>query len=304
MRFSIAIAPRPPFSTHLEYAKTAFQEGVDRFWIGDTIEGYDPFLTLLGLSSWLGNERFGVSVVATSLYHPFVVARNILTLQELLSEPLIIGLGAGDKRSSDLLKAERSISLFVEKVRSIINFIRKGADASYPGLQITPPTVSPMIFLGTQNPRVLSSLHNIVDGYIGNTGSIHELSFLLEKTPFKTVATFIPVFFPHNKKYQQRNISLLKMVISSVSRKALGAFPEEISNILLKLMEKTTRIQELSSAEIYLLANEFCLVMEEQAVKQKLSKLSTMGVQEILLGGISPDDLPFSLDFLRSLAPS
>ncbi len=304
MRFSIAIAPRPPLSTQLDHARIALQEGVDRFWIGDSIDGHDPFLTLLGLSSLLGNERFGISVVATSLYHPFIIARKILTLQELLSEPLIIGLGAGDKRSSDLLKVKRSVSLFVDKARSIINFVRKGVDPSYSGLQVQLPETPPLIFLGTQNQHVLSSLHNIVDGYIGNTGSIHELSFLLDRFSFRTVATFIPVFDLNDKKYRQRNLSLLRMVISSVSKKTLEAFPTETSDILLKLMKKTISIEDLSEAELYLLANEFCLVMEEQAAKKKLHDLGKIGVQEILLGGISPHDLPSFLSFLKALSPS
>ncbi len=303
MKLSVAIAPKSPFQTHVSHAEIAFQEGVHRFWIGDSIEGYDPFLTLLGLSAILQKKRFGISVVATSLYHPFNIVRKILTLQELVSEPVIIGLGAGDKRSSNLLRLERSVSLFIEKVHSIVNFIQKGEDPKYPHLQMKRPRSVPLVFLGTQNQSVLSSLCDIVDGYIGNTGSVHELSHLLEKNPFKTVSTFIPVFFPNDEKYQQRNISLLNMVISSVSRKTLEAFPTEISSILLKIKKKTTRLEELPLDKLHLLADEFCLVMERKAVQRKLRELDSIGVQEILLGGISQKDLPSTLQFLRSLMP-
>jgi hypothetical protein len=213
-------------------------------------------------------------------------------------------LGAGDKRSSDLLKTKKSVSLFIDKVRSITNFVRKGVDSSYPGVHVRPSATKPLIFLGTQNHTALSSLHETVDGYIGNTGSIHELSFLLDKISFESIATFVPVFFPDKQEYYQRNVFLLNMVVSSVSRKTLEAFPTEISSILRKLIKKTTKIEALSRSELHLLANEFCLFMEKQAIKQKLRELKAIGVQEILLGGISPNDLSSSLDLLRSLSPT
>lgn len=102
-------SPAMPVRRLVELARAAEDLGYSTAWLpdhvlppgeyGDTFGGlYEPLVTIGHLSAVTERLRFGTSVLVAPLRSPFVLAKQMATLQELSAGRVILGLGAGWNR--------------------------------------------------------------------------------------------------------------------------------------------------------------------------------------------------------------
>ena len=119
------IPPRPPASLIDDVVAAATTAGVDTLWCIDHSssfvprgvwdEDFSPFATpgsspdeIFEFQSVLGYTaarsrglRLGVGVTEAIRRHPLVLAQSFLTLSHLNSDPVILGIGAGERENVD-----------------------------------------------------------------------------------------------------------------------------------------------------------------------------------------------------------
>ncbi|WP_156252536.1 TIGR03619 family F420-dependent LLM class oxidoreductase [Pseudactinotalea terrae] len=102
-------SPAMPVRRLVELARDAEDLGYSTAWLpdhvlppgeyGDTFGGlYEPLVTIGHLSAVTERLRFGTSVLVAPLRSPFVLAKQVATLQELSAGRVILGLGVGWNR--------------------------------------------------------------------------------------------------------------------------------------------------------------------------------------------------------------
>ncbi len=86
-------------------ARTAEQAGFDSIWLGDhllyrfasgeTRGPWEAWTTLAGLAEATEHVALGPLVAATAFHHPFMLAKQAATVDEISGGRLVLGLGAG-----------------------------------------------------------------------------------------------------------------------------------------------------------------------------------------------------------------
>jgi probable F420-dependent oxidoreductase len=86
-------------------ARTADQAGFDSIWVGDhllyrfssgeTRGPWEAWTTLAGLAEATDRVAIGPLVAATAFHHPFMLAKQAATVDEISGGRLVLGLGAG-----------------------------------------------------------------------------------------------------------------------------------------------------------------------------------------------------------------
>ena len=168
---------------------------LDSIWLSDHIivpKNNDPWtrvfesVTTLGfLSSIAEKIQLGSSILLVSLRNPFVLAKQIATLDSLSNERMIFGVGVGwNKKEFDLLGCG-----FEDRTKSIVDNIRIIKDMwaghySKQGFSCDPMPVSPNgppILVGGQSEGALRRVSTIGDGWHPVEISAHQYETGMQK---------------------------------------------------------------------------------------------------------------------------
>ena len=195
------IPPRPPASLIDDVVAAATTAGVDTLWCIDHSssfvprgvwdEDFSPFATpgsspdeIFEFQSVLGYTaarsrglRLGVGVTEAIRRHPLVLAQSFLTLSHLNSDPVILGIGAGERENVDPagLDFARPVTRLEEALQILRMCFRSTGPLDYDGrhfqlrkalLDLRPgPAGPPEIWVAAMEPRMLRLTGVYGDGW-------------------------------------------------------------------------------------------------------------------------------------------
>ena len=296
-KISVVKAPFPPFENLKKYFSLVAEAGFYRFWTSDVESGFDPFLFLFSLNQIQSSFPLGISVVNTSLYHPFSVARKIITISSLMKNPVVIGLGAGDKYLAKTLKIPWGIDVFLEKMRFIQDYFD-----SIGFTEIMSQRAQPLILtVGTQNHKIIKSLPSIIQGIIFNSASISEINLILNIRNFDNKYVFTPILIDSNSEINNKFKKLITLSARSLPYEYLSALKDKkIKNLLLSVKNNSNPL--IRSEDWVLLGKELGLVLNDEShLNEKLGYFKDVGITEVLIVGVSPNDFAKVISILNHI---
>ena len=217
----VGIPPRPPAGLVDAAIAGAQEAGVDTMWCIDHFGSFVPqsiwdsdfspfatpgtspdeifeFQTLLGyVSARTAGIRLGVGVTEAIRRHPAILAQAFLTLSHLNDEPVILGIGAGERENTDpfgfdfrgqISRLEEALQIIHMCFTSRGPFDFSGRFFQLEGaiLDLEPgPAGPPEIWVAAQGPRALELAGRYGDGwyptvlmdpasYAGRLASVHD----------------------------------------------------------------------------------------------------------------------------------
>lgn len=184
-RFGVEFVPQDLYWRTTFYTIQAEKLGFDFAWITDHFNNRNVYVTLGYLAAYTNRIKLGLGVTNPYLVHPAVGAQSIATLNEMAPGRVVLGMGAGDKTTLDMVGVEQRSPL--NAVRDATSVIRKfiARDTSgYDGrifvknegsrLNFKVPENVP-IYIGAQGPNMLSLAGRIGDGVLINASHPKDL---------------------------------------------------------------------------------------------------------------------------------
>jgi probable F420-dependent oxidoreductase len=168
-------------------ARTAEQAGFDSVWLGDhllyrfasgeTRGPWEAWTTLAGLAEATDRVAIGPLVAATAFHHPFMLAKQAATVDEISAGRLVLGLGAGwNETEFAALGApfDHRISRF-EEAFTIVRTLLAHGTIDFEGeffsardAELLPRSArrgGPPILVGSSGPRMLAATIPYADAW-------------------------------------------------------------------------------------------------------------------------------------------
>ena len=151
-------------------------------WMADKQESphsqAEPFAMLAHLARSAGRIRLGVGVTDTLRHHPVSVARSIITLATMTRSAPILGVGAGERMSTEPygISFDHPVGRFEEAVRILRRCLDEPGSIDFAGdfytldrapFDLTAPKgKKPEIWVAAQGPRMLQIAGKYADGWL------------------------------------------------------------------------------------------------------------------------------------------
>jgi len=84
-----------------EFAKRVEDLGFDSMFINDGARAYEVFILLTAAAMATSRLKVGTSVLLLPLRHPILMAKSVVTLDQLSKGRLVLGVGVGGERAKD-----------------------------------------------------------------------------------------------------------------------------------------------------------------------------------------------------------
>jgi 5,10-methylenetetrahydromethanopterin reductase len=177
-RFGVEFVPQDLYWRTAFYVMQAEKRGFDFAWITDHFNNRNVYLSLGFLAAYTNRIKLGLGVTNPYLVHPAVAAQSVSTLNEMAPGRVVLGMGAGDKTTLDMVGVEQEAPLTTvqEAVEVIRKFIardpssfegkffhkREGSRLNFKVQDRIP------IYVGAQGPKMLALAGRIGDGVLIN----------------------------------------------------------------------------------------------------------------------------------------
>lgn len=134
-------SPFPDMSNHLEIVKKADVVGIDAIWLrdvpfydpnfGDTGQIYDPMVYAGWLAAQTSNIAIGTAGIVLPLRDPAILAKQVLSVDNLTGGRFILGLAGGD-RYSEYPAIGVSFESSVARFRDATQVLKKLIEEAFP----------------------------------------------------------------------------------------------------------------------------------------------------------------------------
>ncbi len=177
-RFGVEFVPQELYWRTAFYVMQAEKRGFDFVWVTDHFNNRNAYVFLGFLAAYTDRIRLGLGVTNPYLIHPAVAAQSIATLNEMAPGRVVLGMGAGDKTTLDMVgvRQEAPLRAVREAVEIIRRFIardpsgfegkifvkREGSRFNFKVRERIP------IYIGAQGPKMLALAGRIGDGVLIN----------------------------------------------------------------------------------------------------------------------------------------
>jgi len=188
-RFGIEFVPQDLYWRTTFYVMQAEKRGFDFTWITDHFNNRNVYLNLGFLAAHTDRIKLGLGVTNPYLIHPAVAAQSVATLNEMASGRVVLGMGAGDKTTLDMVGVEQRAPLTAvqEAVEVIRKFIardpspfegklyskREGSRLNFKVQDKIP------VYIGAQGPKMLALAGRIGDGVLINASHPQDIKSAL-----------------------------------------------------------------------------------------------------------------------------
>jgi len=184
-KFGIEFVPQDLYWRTTFYTIQAERLGFDFAWVTDHFNNRNAYVTLGYVAAYTSRIKLGLGVTNPYLVHPAVGAQSIATLNEMAPGRVVLGIGAGDKTTLDMVGVDQRSP--ISAVRDAVSIIRKFVtrDASgYEGRVFVKKEGSRLnfriqdtipIYIGAQGPNMLSLAGGIGDGVLINASHPQDL---------------------------------------------------------------------------------------------------------------------------------
>jgi 5,10-methylenetetrahydromethanopterin reductase len=176
MKFGFITLPHWPSPDVVDLIEHAENLGYDFSWIPDQTFFQDPFVLLAVAGQRTSSIQLAMGVTNPYTRAPHHVARSIGTTSELVGRPIILGIGAGNRRELLLPLGLEQISP-VSRIREMIEVtirLLKGETVSYKSDTLFmedvslkfKPTLLPPVYVAARGPGMLRLSGEVADGVI------------------------------------------------------------------------------------------------------------------------------------------
>ena len=177
-RFGVEFVPQDLYWRTAFYVMQAEKRGFDFAWITDHFNNRNAYLSLGFLAAYTDRIKLGLGITNPYLVHPAVAAQSISTLNEMAPGRVVLGMGAGDKTTLDMVGVEQEAPLIA--VREAVEVIRKFIardPSSFEGKFFHKREGSRLnfkvqdripVYVGAQGPKMLALAGRIGDGVLIN----------------------------------------------------------------------------------------------------------------------------------------
>lgn len=189
VRFGIEFVPQEPFWKTVFYTVQAEKRGFDNVWITDHFMNRSPYTTMAMAATYTHDIKLGVGVTNPYLMNPVVMAQSIASLSEIAPDRIVLGLGAGDETTLNLVGVERvkplrAIRECVEMARVLLSGEKLKYDGKVFKVQRAKFSFKPLgkipIYVGAQGPRMLKLAAAIGDGVLINASHPRDIEIALK----------------------------------------------------------------------------------------------------------------------------
>jgi len=176
MKFGFAVDPFWSLKNVIDLIVQAETLGYDSAWIPDQTFYADPFPILAVAGRQTRKIALGIGVTNPYTRSAVQVARTIATINELIGRPVILGIGAGNRRDL-LLPLGLEQDAPVARCREMVKIIRRllmGEEITYQSNTMTLDRVKilmdnkfqPEIYVAARGPATLQMAGEVSDGVI------------------------------------------------------------------------------------------------------------------------------------------
>jgi 5,10-methylenetetrahydromethanopterin reductase len=177
VKFGIEFVPKDPFWKITYYAIQAEREGFSNLWITDHYNNRNVYVTLTAAAIYTNKITLGPGVTNPFMVNPVFTAQAVASLNELASNRVVLGIGAGDKTTlagvgieirRPLTAVKEAIDIF-RKMTSGENVVFKGQVFNVPAARFFfKPKAKIPVYIGAQGPKMLILAGEIGDGVLIN----------------------------------------------------------------------------------------------------------------------------------------
>ena len=187
--FGVEFVPQELYWRTTFYVMQAEKRGFDFTWITDHFNNRNVYTSLGFLAAYTDRIKLGLGVTNPYLVHPAVAAQSISTLNEMAPGRVVLGMGAGDKTTLDMVGVRQRAPLTA--VREAVEIIRKfiGRDTSgFDGKMFQKREGSLLnfkvrdkipVYIGAQGPKMLALAGRMGDGVLINASHPEDIKIAL-----------------------------------------------------------------------------------------------------------------------------
>jgi 5,10-methylenetetrahydromethanopterin reductase len=176
VKFGIEFVPREPYWKIMYYVIQAEKGGFSNLWITDHFNNRNVYATLAAASIYTDRLTLGPGVTNPYMVNPVFTAQAIATLEEMAPGRVVLGIGAGDKTTLDMVGVEMRTPLAaIQESIAIIRGMLNGETVSYQGevfrtagAKFLFRTCKIPVYVGAQGPKMLALAGKIGDGVLIN----------------------------------------------------------------------------------------------------------------------------------------
>ncbi|MEM4311502.1 MAG: 5,10-methylenetetrahydromethanopterin reductase [Nitrososphaerales archaeon] len=305
-KFGLEFVPMEyPLKTVL-YAQLAERENFDYLWITDHYNNRNVYVILSSIALNTNRIRFGPGVTNPYLIHPVITAQIIASLNELAPNRIMLGIGAGDKATLDMILGDRpkpleSIREAVTIIRSLltenrVEFSGKAFNVKSARFNFKVEGKIP-IFIGAQGPKMLELASSMGDGVLVNFS--HPLDFERAMSSIKKGLEMVNKSIENLEVVAATSLSLdedekkaYKAAIPAVSFIVAGASEEILTSHNIDL-DKAKAIREALIKAKWKdafsnvsedMVDAFSIAGKPNKVIERLSELFKLGVNTVIAG--------------------
>ena len=327
-RFGVEFVPQDLYWRTAFYTIQAEKLGFDFAWITDHFNNRNVYVTLGYLSGYTSSIKLGLGVTNPYLVHPAVGAQSIATLNEMAPGRVVLGMGAGDKTTLDMVGVDQRSPL--NAVRDATLVIRKFLvrDASrYEGkvfvknegsrLNFKVPDSVP-IYIGAQGPNMLALAGRIGDGVLINAShpkDLQEAIVHIEQGASKVpraltdldIAAYTSFSVAKNEKDSKASAApVVAFIVAGCPQQILEKHdvnPESAAKIKDALVKRSWG-EAFSSVDDQML-EAFSICGTPATCADKIEKLFRLGISQFVAGSPLGPNMRESIDLIgKELIPT
>jgi 5,10-methylenetetrahydromethanopterin reductase len=296
--FGVGLPTSRPSHETLQFAMEVEKLGFDQVWVGDHYHSRSPFLLLATIAAHTDQVKLCTGVTNPFQTSPAVLASMVLTLDELTSGGVLLGLGVGDEITL------RQIGVYPSKpvaaMRQCINVIRdlwQGKPVSglvgvsqwnRAQLRISTQKNLP-IYVGAQNLGMIRLAFEVGDGLVMNASSpldyrwIAQIGAKKRSNVFQTIAYLI-------LEIDNEPSSLLRQLLSQIVAGASKSMLER-HEISLETTDRVVRFvrqgryPEAGQALTKRMIDAFAVTGSLSMVERRIEDLKKERVDGFIFGG-------------------
>ncbi|MFX0114603.1 MAG: LLM class flavin-dependent oxidoreductase [Candidatus Hodarchaeota archaeon] len=315
--FGVGLPTSRPSHETLQFAVEIEKLGFDQVWIGDHYHSRSPFLLLATIAAYTDQIKLCTGITNPFQTSPAVLASTILTLDELTSGRVLLGLGVGDEITL------RQIGVYPPKpvaaMRQCIDIIRnlwKGKPVSglvgpfqwdKAQLRISTQECLP-IYVGAQNVGMVRLAFEIGDGLVMNASSpldYHWISQIRAKKRPKAFQTIAYLILEIGNDPSSLLKQLLSQIVAGASKTMLERheIPLEMANRVVQFIRQG-RYPEAGQALTKRMIDAFAVTGSLSMVERRIQDLKKEKVDGFIFGGPLAKDRQEGLRKLAEIARS